>query len=218
MFLLFRLNHIPSYGCTSIIYPLSVKGHGLSSPSGYQEWCTVTSQCHWTTQVLVNLGTQIVCHIKSLNNWERNKPCDLCDTSETLPRWDESSNRQEGNKWKHLKNISHKNTFYKALFTKAGVNLNLSWGSIQPGRTGLPTKTSFLPVTMLCGHAKAWEITFLGGTGYLMWYIWWEGPIHQKSPWCWQRLKAKGEEGVRGWDGWIASLTQGTWPWANSGG
>ena len=143
---------------------------------------------------------------------------DLCDTSETLPRWDESSNRQEGNKWKHLKNISHKNTFYKALFTKAGVNLNLSWGSIQPGRTGLPTKTSFLPVTMLCCHAKAWEITFLGGTGYLMWYIWWEGPIHQKSPWCWQRLKAKGEEGVRGWDGWIASLTQGTWPWANSGG
>ena len=53
----------------------------LSSLSGYQEWCTVTSQCHWTTQVLVNLGTQIVCHIKSLNNRERNKPHDLCDTS-----------------------------------------------------------------------------------------------------------------------------------------
>ena len=53
----------------------------LSSPSGYQEWCTVTSQCPWTTNILVNLGTQIVCHIKSLNNWERNKPCDLCDTS-----------------------------------------------------------------------------------------------------------------------------------------
>jgi len=24
---------------------------------------------------------------------------------------------------------------------------------------------------------------------------------HLKRPWCWQRLKAKGEEGGRGWDG-----------------
>ena len=25
------------------------------------------------------------------------------------------------------------------------------------------------------------------------------------SPWCWERLRAEGEEGVKGWDGWIAS-------------
>ena len=31
------------------------------------------------------------------------------------------------------------------------------------------------------------------------------------------RLKAKGEEGGRGWDGWMASPTQWTWIWANSG-
>ena len=35
--------------------------------------------------------------------------------------------------------------------------------------------------------------------------------------WCWKRLKAKGEEGGRGWDGWMASPTQWTWVWANSG-
>ena len=36
-------------------------------------------------------------------------------------------------------------------------------------------------------------------------------------PWCWERLKA-GEEGSdRGWDGWMASSTQWTWAWANSG-
>jgi len=35
-----------------------------------------------------------------------------------------------------------------------------------------------------------------------------EEPTHQKRPWCWERLKAKGEEGGREWDGWIASLTQ----------
>ena len=33
---------------------------------------------------------------------------------------------------------------------------------------------------------------------------------------CWESLKAEGEEGNRGWDGWMASLTQWTWPWANS--
>ena len=37
-----------------------------------------------------------------------------------------------------------------------------------------------------------------------------------KRPWCRERLKAGGEGGGRGWDGWIASLTQWTWIWANS--
>ena len=40
---------------------------------------------------------------------------------------------------------------------------------------------------------------------------------HWKRPWCWERLKAKGEEVNTGWDNWIASLTQWTWTWANSG-
>ena len=39
----------------------------------------------------------------------------------------------------------------------------------------------------------------------------------RKRPWCWGRLKAKGEAGNKGWDGYIASLTQWTWVWANSG-
>ena len=37
-----------------------------------------------------------------------------------------------------------------------------------------------------------------------------------KRPWCWERLRA-GEGGDRGWDGWMASPTQWTWVWANSG-
>ena len=40
-------------------------------------------------------------------------------------------------------------------------------------------------------------------------------PTHWKRPWCWERLKAK-EGDERGWDGWMASLTQWTWVWANS--
>ena len=37
-----------------------------------------------------------------------------------------------------------------------------------------------------------------------------------KRPWCWERLRTRGEAGSRGWDGWIASLTPWTWVWANS--
>ena len=38
-----------------------------------------------------------------------------------------------------------------------------------------------------------------------------------KRPWCWEGL-GTGEEGDnRGWDGWMASLTRGTWVWVNAG-
>ena len=41
------------------------------------------------------------------------------------------------------------------------------------------------------------------------WLIW--------RPWCWERLRAGGEGDDRGWDGWMASWTQRTWVWVNSG-
>ena len=34
--------------------------------------------------------------------------------------------------------------------------------------------------------------------------------------WCWERLKAGGEGDDRGWDGWMASLTQWAWVWSSS--
>ena len=42
------------------------------------------------------------------------------------------------------------------------------------------------------------------------WLIW-------KDPDCWERLTARGEGDDRGWDGWMALLTQRTWVWVNSG-
>ena len=36
-------------------------------------------------------------------------------------------------------------------------------------------------------------------------------------PWYWERLKVGGEGDDRGWDSWMASLTQGTWVWVDSG-
>ena len=35
--------------------------------------------------------------------------------------------------------------------------------------------------------------------------------------WCWERLRAEGEGDDRGWDGWMASPTQSTRVWVNSG-
>ena len=45
--------------------------------------------------------------------------------------------------------------------------------------------------------------------------IWSKQPTHWKSPWCWERLRAEGEEGIRGWDGQMASPKQWIWTWAN---
>ena len=46
---------------------------------------------------------------------------------------------------------------------------------------------------------------------------WCEELTHLKIPWCWETLKAGGEGDDRGWDGWMASLTQWTWVWVSSG-
>ena len=46
---------------------------------------------------------------------------------------------------------------------------------------------------------------------------WCEYLTYWKRSWCWARLKAEGEEGDRGWDGWMVSPIQCTWTWANSG-
>ena len=48
--------------------------------------------------------------------------------------------------------------------------------------------------------------------GHLMWR-----DDSLEKTWCWERLKAGGEGDDRGWDDWMASLTQWTWVWVNSG-
>ena len=38
----------------------------------------------------------------------------------------------------------------------------------------------------------------------------------RKKPWCWERLKERGEGDDRGWDSWMAWPTRWTWVWAIS--
>ena len=45
---------------------------------------------------------------------------------------------------------------------------------------------------------------------------WCEEMTHLKRSWCWEKLRAGREGENRGWDGWMASLTQWTWVWVNS--
>ena len=37
---------------------------------------------------------------------------------------------------------------------------------------------------------------------------WYKEPTHWKRPWCWERLRVRGEGGERGWAGWTASPAQ----------
>ena len=46
---------------------------------------------------------------------------------------------------------------------------------------------------------------------------WCKELTHLKRLWCWERLRAGGEWDNRGWNGWMASPTQWTWVWENSG-
>ena len=46
---------------------------------------------------------------------------------------------------------------------------------------------------------------------------WCEELTYLKRPWCWERLRSGGEGDDRGWDGWMASPTQWTWVWVDSG-
>ena len=53
------------------------------------------------------------------------------------------------------------------------------------------------------------EVALNWDLGYLSSSLW-------KRPWCWESLKAGGEGDDKGWDGWMASVTQWTWFWVSS--
>ena len=72
---------------------------------------------------------------------------------------------------------------------------------------------SILKKSVLNIHWKGWCWSWSSNTLA----TWYEEPTHWKKPWCWERLRAGGERDDRGWDGWMASLTQWTWVWVNSG-
>ena len=84
-----------------------------------------------------------------------------------------------------------------------------SWASL--GLQGNPTSPSSRSV--LGVHWKDWCWSW----NYNTLATWCEQLTHWKRPWCWERLRAGGEGDDRGYDGWMASPTQWTWVWVDSG-
>ena len=64
----------------------------------------------------------------------------------------------------------------------------------------------YMMITGICSHLM--DILW---PSYKTLATWCEELTHLKRPWCWERLKVRGEGDDRGWDGWMASLSQWTW-------
>ena len=86
-----------------------------------------------------------------------------------------------------------------------------SWESLgqQGDQTSQSKRKSILNIHWKDWWWRCWSTNTLA--------TWCKEPIHWKRPWWWERLRAGGEEGNRRWDGWMASPTQWTWVWVNSG-
>ena len=85
-----------------------------------------------------------------------------------------------------------------------------SWESL--GLQGDPTSPS-LRRSVLGDHWRDWCWSWNSNTLA----TWCKELTHLKRPWCWVRLREGGEGDDRGWDGWMASPTQWTWVWVDSG-
>ena len=85
-----------------------------------------------------------------------------------------------------------------------------SWESL--GLQGDPTSPSERR-SVLGVHWRDWCWSWNSNTLA----TWCKELIHLKRPRCWERLRAGGEGDNTGWDGWMASRTQWTWVWVNSG-
>ena len=77
--------------------------------------------------------------------------------------------------------------------------------------TARRSNQSILKKSVLTCHWKDWCQSWCSNALV----TWWEALTHLKRPWCWERLRVGGEEDDRGWDGWMASLSQWTWVWAS---
>ena len=95
----------------------------------------------------------------------------------------------------------------KKLSAKALMLLNCgvgedSWESL--GLQGDPTSLSWRK-SVLTIHWKDWCWSWSSNTLA----TWCEELTHLKRSWCWEILKAEGEGGDRGWDGWMAHQLNG---------
>ena len=83
------------------------------------------------------------------------------------------------------------------------VVLEKTWESQSLGQQGDQTNQPYVKSTWNI-HWKDWCRSWSSNALA----TWCEEQTQLKRPWCWERLKAGGKGDDRGWDGWMASLTQ----------
>ena len=84
--------------------------------------------------------------------------------------------------------------------------LGVPWTARRPNQAILK---EISPEYSLQGLIVSWNSNTLA--------TWCKELTHLNRSWCWERLKTGREGDNRGWHSWMASPTQGTWVWANSG-
>ena len=107
--------------------------------------------------------------------------------------------------WTIKKAECQKNWCCWAVVLEKTLESPLDCKEIQPVH---PKRKSVLGV-----HWKDWCWSWISNTLA----TWCKELTHLKRPWCWERLRAGAEGDDRGWDGWMASPTQWTWVWVDSG-
>ena len=107
--------------------------------------------------------------------------------------------------WTIKKAECQKNWCFWAVVLEKTLESPLDCKEIQPVH---PKRKSVLGV-----HWKDWCWSWISNTLA----TWCKELTHLKRPWCWERLRAGAEGDDRGWDGWMASPTQWTWVWVDSG-
>ena len=104
----------------------------------------------------------------------------------------------------------HYKLFSSVQFSRLVVSRSLQPRGLQHDRTPCPS-----PTPGVCSEYSRKDWCWSWNSNTLA--TWWEELTHLKRPWCWERLKVGGEGDDRGWDGWMASPTQWTWVWIDSG-
>ena len=80
-----------------------------------------------------------------------------------------------------------------------------SWESLGHWEGHWTLTYQFQRKLILNSHWKDWCWNWSSNTLA----TWCKEPSHWKRPWCWERLRAGGEGGGRGWDGWMEQWPNG---------
>ena len=134
----------------------------------------------------------------------------MCWKVETLLCWQRSiESRQWSSQWSWMivrAGLSRRQNTKELIPSNCGAGEG-SWESLaQQDQTKLKGSQPWI----LIGRTDAWAET----------PVFWSSDVNSqligKLPTSGEE-RAEGEEGVRGWNGWMASLRQWTWTWANFG-